>query len=259
MSILAQIRAEREQDVAEAMCRRPLRLLEDELAQAPPPRDFAAALTAPGGIKIIAEIKRASPSAGVIRADLSPAEIAREYTRGGATALSVLTEPRHFRGSLADLSGVRTATHLPLLRKDFLFCRYQMLEARAAGADAVLLIVAMLSRAELRDLLAVAAELGLAALVEVHTAREVKTALEAGARIIGINNRNLRTMRVDTQTALRLRRRLGPGIIAVAESGIRNRTDVRRLQEAGFHAVLVGEALMRSADPGAAVAALLND
>ena len=259
MSVLAEIRARRERDVADAARRLPPATLERRLPEAPPARDFAGSLRRADEIRLIAEIKRASPSAGVIRADFDPAAIARRYAAAGAAALSILTEPHWFQGSLEHLRRAREAVELPALRKDFLFCRYQLVEARLAGADAALLIVAMLSPEELRTLSAAAREIGLAALVEVHNREELDRALETEPAIIGINNRDLKTMAVDIETTLRLIKHVPADLTVVSESGIRDRAAMRRLRDAGVHAALVGEALMRQIDPGAAAAALLND
>jgi indole-3-glycerol phosphate synthase len=200
---------------------------------------------------IIAEVKKASPSRGLIRADFDPIAIATAYAEGGATAVSVLTEPRFFQGSLEHLAAVRKAVSLPLLRKDFVIDAYQVVEARAWGADAVLLIVAILDDGPLRELLAAATEIGLDALVEAHTASEVERAVAARATLIGINNRDLRTFVTTLETAERLGRLVPDGVVRVAESGIETRDDVARLEAAGFHAFLIGESLMRAADPAA--------
>ena len=220
-------------------------------------RPFHDALARPG-MSLISELKRASPSRGPIQPDADAAEVVSAYERAGASACSILTEPEYFGGSLADLEAARAATRLPLLRKDFIVDRYQLLEARAAGADAALLIVAAMGVPELRHLIEEADRIGLDALVEVHDEREVGAALEAGARIVGINNRNLKTLDVDIETAHRLRRGLPAEVVAVAESGITTRHDVERLEEAGVDAILVGETLMRAGDPAATVAKLLG-
>jgi indole-3-glycerol phosphate synthase len=220
-------------------------------------RPFHDALARPG-MSLISELKRASPSRGPIQPDADAAEVVSAYERAGASACSILTEPEYFGGSLADLEAARAATRLPLLRKDFIVDRYQLLEARAAGADAALLIVAAMGVPELRHLIEEADRIGLDALVEVHDEREVGAALEAGARIVGINNRNLKTLDVDIETAHRLRRGLPAEVVAVAESGITTRHDVERLEEAGVDAILVGETLMRAGDPAATVAELLG-
>jgi indole-3-glycerol phosphate synthase len=200
---------------------------------------------------IIAEVKKASPSRGLIRADFDPVGIATAYAAGGATAVSVLTEPRFFQGSLEHLAAVRKAVSLPLLRKDFVIDAYQIVEARAWGADAVLLIVAILDDGQLRELLAATAESGLDALVEAHTASEVERAVAAEASLVGINNRDLRTFVTTLETAERLGKLVPDSAVRIAESGIETREDLTRLESCGFHAFLIGESLMRSADPAA--------
>jgi indole-3-glycerol phosphate synthase len=203
--------------------------------------------------RIIAEIKRRSPSRGLLRPELDVAALAAAYTAGGAAALSVLTEEDHFDGSLVHLGQARAATHLPILRKDFITDPYQVYETRAAGADAVLLIVAALEPARLADLAALAIELGLAALVETHNREEVETAVGSGAQIVGINNRNLHTLEVSLDTCLDLAPRVPADRQVVAESGIHGSGDVRRLEAAGIHVFLVGEHLMLQADVAAAL------
>jgi indole-3-glycerol phosphate synthase len=222
-------------------------------------RGFGAALRGAPEPRIVAELKRRSPSRGEIRADFDPAECARAYARGGAAAISVLTDERFFGGHLSYLGKVRAAVELPLLRKDFLIDRYQVDEARLAGADAVLLIAAALSRSELATLHARAGELGLDALVEVHDERELECALAVGASLIGINNRNLATFEVDLAVTERLSPRVPPGVVVVAESGIFTNEDVRRLARAGAGAFLVGESLMRCEDMAQATRALRSD
>ena len=231
--------------------------LERAAGDAPPALGFGAALGAPG-MTLIAEVKRASPSAGDIARAAEPAEQARAYRDGGAAAISVLTEPEHFGGSLEDLRAVRSAVDVPVLRKDFLCDEVHVLEARAEGADAVLLIVAALDDGTLRRLHDLAGALGMAALVEVHEAAEVERALGAGARIVGVNTRNLRTLEVDLATIDAVRPLIPAGVVVVAESGIASRADVQRAEALGCDAVLVGEALMRAEDPARAVAALLG-
>lgn len=229
---------------------------ENELKQMAQParerRRFFEQLATPGryGTNIIAEIKRGSPSKGIIRSDLDPASYATIYEKGGATAISVLTDSEYFRGSPDDLKKARAATRLPVLRKDFLISPYQIYEAAAMGADAVLLIVRALSRDLLRDGLSLCWELHLDALVEVHSEEELETASWAGARLIGINNRDLTTFRTDLQTSIRIARYLEGAQVAVAESGIRERADIEKLQaEAGIHNFLIGESLVRAPDP----------
>ncbi len=227
----------------------------EQRAASVPRRDFAGALSGPPPA-VIAEIKRASPSRGTLAADADVRRTAEAYARGGAAALSVLTEPQYFAGSLADLEQARAATCLPLLRKDFTLDEYDVAEAAAHGADAILLIAAILPPSDLRRLREYAEGLGLAALVEVHDRQELLAALDSGARIIGVNNRNLRTLEVRLETSLELAAQIPPGVIKVSESGIHSSTDVRLLRQAGYTAFLVGEHLMTSADPEAALRAL---
>lgn len=235
----------------------PLEALQERLEPPPRGRPFSEALVQEG-ISLIAEMKRASPSKGPIRPDATVTDIVRAYEAAGASACSVLTEPHWFGGSLDDLVEARAACDVPLLRKDFIVDPYQLAEARLAGADAILLIVAALDPDELTSLQDQAGEIGLDCLVEVHDEDELETALECGAEIIGVNNRNLQTLDVDPGTALRLLVDAPAGSIVVAESGITSNADVQRLEEAGVDAILVGEALMREDDPAAAVHALLG-
>ena len=207
---------------------------------------------------IIAEVKKASPSKGVIRADFHPVHVATAYATNGAAAISVLTEERYFQGHLDYLAAIRAAVSVPLLRKDFLFDPYQLYEARAFGADAVLLIVAILDDALLNELLWLADELNLSALVEVHDRAELERAVNCGARLIGINNRDLRTFHTTLATTEDLLPRVPRDASVVAESGIETVADIERLERAGVHAFLIGETLMRAADPGAALAGLLQ-
>jgi indole-3-glycerol phosphate synthase len=221
------------------------------------PRDFTAALRDPGWA-VIAEMKQRTPSMGVLTDAYRPEALAEAYTRGGAAALSVLTQETSFGGSIAHLEAARAHTSLPILRKDFLTDPYQVLEARAAGADAVLLIVAALEPTQLDELLAAAAEQGLAALVEVHDEDEAEAAVGAGAALVGVNHRDLRTFRVDLDLTERLRSMIPKEVVLVAESGIHGQADARRMRAAGAGAILVGERLMRAADPAAAVAELAS-
>ncbi len=254
---LARVRAEKEGDPGLS----PGRAIEEELRrraqEAPPARPFREAL-ARGRPALIAEVKRRSPSAGEIRAVPDPAETAAALVRGGAAAISVLTEERHFGGSLEDLRLVRERVSVPVLRKDFLIHPRELYEARAAGADAALLIVALLGPEELEEMLAAAADAGLECLVEVHGEVEMAMALRAGARLIGINNRNLRTLKVDLGTALRLAPLVPARVMTVGESGYRTTEDLREGMAAGLSAFLVGEALMRAADPERAARDLLG-
>jgi indole-3-glycerol phosphate synthase len=219
-------------------------------------RDFLAALNnrTPA---IIAEVKKASPSRGVLAADFDPASIARSYEEGGAAALSVLTDEKHFLGSLSDLESARAAVRLPVLRKDFTIDAYHVHQAAAHGADAILLIAAILSEREMRDLRELAERYRMAALVEVHNEEELGPAVASGARVIGVNNRNLHTFEVKLETALRLAEKIPAGVVRVAESGIHSSADVARLRAAGYQAFLVGEHLMKSGDPAGALRALL--
>jgi indole-3-glycerol phosphate synthase len=227
-------------------------------AELPPARGLRAAVRrGPEGPRVIAEVKRRSPSKGDIRIDLDPAALATAYVAGGASAVSVLTEPRHFAGSPDDLQAVRAAVALPVLRKDFVTTAYQVWEARAWGADAVLLIVAALDPPSLRALLEEAAGAGLDALVEVHTEPEAVVAAGAGATLIGVNTRDLATLEVDPNRFAVVRRALPAGAVLVAESGVRDHADVRAAADAGADAVLVGETLVRADDPAAAVRGLL--
>jgi indole-3-glycerol phosphate synthase len=219
---------------------------------------FRDALAAPDRISVIAECKRRSPSRGVLCRNYDPATVAQSYERGGAMALSVLTEPTFFDGALDHLAAVRAAVSLPLLRKDFIVDSYQLLEARANGADAILLIVAALSDAALERLAREARGLGLAALVEVHDADEVGRALAAGAEIIGVNNRNLRTLEVDVRASELAAARIPAEVIAVSESGLRTAADIDRLQRLGYRAFLIGERFMTEPDPGVALHELLR-
>jgi indole-3-glycerol phosphate synthase len=218
------------------------------------PRDLARALTpAPGDVKLLAEVKKASPSRGVLAESFDPLALAEIYAANGAAALSVLTDEKYFQGSLEFLTAIRERVEVPILRKDFTLDEYQVWEARAAGADAVLLIVAILDAAQLRDLLQAAAGLGLAALVEAHTASELDVALAAGARIVGLNNRNLKTFETRIETSLELLPLIPPDRVAVSESGFFTAEQVRAVVAAGAHAVLVGEALVRAPDVAAKV------
>lgn len=216
------------------------------------PKDFVAALRRPQ-LAVIAEMKQRTPSMGVLRDDYSPADLAHAYAAGGAAAISVLTHMAGFGGRVEHVRAARAATDLPILRKDFVTEPYEVAEARACGADAVLLIVAALEPPQLRDLIAVAASRGIAALVEVHDERETAAALDAGARAIGVNHRDLRDFSVDLSLTERLRKLVPPDVVVVAESGIHGAADARRMRDAGADAVLVGELLMRSSDPAAQI------
>jgi len=223
----------------------------------PPAKDLEAALDAAEPPALIAEVKRASPSAGVIAEDVNPSVLARGYQAGGAAAVSVLTEPRHFQGSLADLQAVRSSVSIPVLRKDFLIHPAQVIEARASGADAVLLIVAALTDAQLQALLEAARDVGLATLVEAHSDEDLRRAIDSDARIIGVNARDLETFHVDVKGALVRIGQVPDDRISVLESGISTRANVDAALAAGASAILVGEALMRADDPARAVRKLL--
>ena len=254
MSILDEIVEHKRAELDACKRATPRSALVARAAMLAPPRDFERALAPrPGRARLIAEVKRASPSRGVLKDDLDPVALASTYARHGADAISVLTDARYFRGSLDDLVAVRAAVDVPLLRKDFVLDDYQLLEARAAGADAVLLIVAILDPPRLSELAAAAKGLGLAALVECHTAAELDVALTLGARLIGINNRDLATFDTRVETTLSLLPQIPPGPIVVSESGFFTGGDVRRVIDAGAHAVLVGEGLVRASDVGAKI------
>src|SRR5882672_2055642 len=254
MSILAEIVRHKRQEVAALKTATPRAALEARCATLPPPRDFERALApAPGRARLVAEVKKASPSRGVLKADLDPVSLATTYARHGVDAISVLTDAKYFSGSLDDLGAVRAAVEAPLLRKDFTLDEYQLWESRAAGADAVLLIVAILDALLLRDLLASAKGLGLATLVECHTAAEVDSALAAGSRLVGINNRDLATFETRIETTLELLPAIPPGPTVVSESGFFTGADVRRVVAAGAHAVLVGEGLVKATDIAAKI------
>jgi indole-3-glycerol phosphate synthase len=227
-------------------------------SDAGPARGFGAALSAGTAIRLIAEVKKASPSKGIIRQDFDPVRIADTYQASGASCLSVLTEKKYFQGSLEYLDAIRKTVGLPLLRKDFIVDEYQIYEARAAGADAILLIAACLDRRQLEDYLGIAAGLGLDVLVESHTGKELDKTLLAGSRIVGINNRDLTSFIVRLQTTFDLLNDIPDDRIVVSESGIKTRDDVMRLEKAGVDAVLVGESLMREKDIGKKVKELLG-
>lgn len=259
MSALDEVLAHKREEVADAKKRRPLAQLEQSLKGRPPLRSFRQAIRRPGKLSLIAEVKRASPSAGWIKEGASAAGTAQVYAAAGAQAVSVLTDRKFFAGSIADLVAVKGKVELPVLRKDFLLEEYQLVEAAAAGADAVLLIVAALKPEELKRLLKLAGDLSLDALVETHDEQELDQALEAGAQVVGINNRNLATLKVDLETTKRLAAQVPPDRVLVSESGIRSRADVEKVAGWGAHAVLVGEELMSAPDPGARIKELMGD
>jgi indole-3-glycerol phosphate synthase len=249
-TILDRIVASKRREIESARSRVPAADLERRLDAAPTIRDFRAALEIPGSVQFIAEVKRASPSAGLIRPDFDPVAIARTYAHHGAACISVLTDEPFFQGHLSYLAQVRAAVTPPLLRKDFILDRYQLLEARAAGADAVLLIAEILEGELLPTLFRQASDLGLQCLVELYDAENLPRVIDSGARLVGVNNRDLRTFVTRLEHTLDLATRLPPGYCLVSESGIGSRDDVQRLQSAGVRAVLVGETLMRAPDVG---------
>lgn len=258
IDILEKIVAAKRRELAATTARLPLDEMEYHAAEAPPARDFLAALSGPGPIQLIAEVKKASPSAGVIRDDFDPIAIARSYQAHGAACLSVLTDTPFFQGHLSYLARIRAAVAIPLLRKDFIIDEYQVVEARLAGADAILLIAEILDDAALAALQARARTLGMAALVEFHDEANLPRVLASGASLVGVNNRDLKRFVSDLDQTFRLRDRIPPGVTLVSESGIKTRRDVELLEAAGVHAILVGEALMRQADLGLAVERLLG-
>ena len=236
----------------------PLAVLESKLVTLPPTKDFRRAIAQRDNINLIAEVKKKSPSKGIIREDFDPIQIAETYTENGAAAISVLTDVQFFDGSLEYLASIREVVDVPLLRKDFTIDPYHIYQARVAGADAILLIVAALTSEQLRDFMEIAASLALASLVEVHTEAELEIALDVEAEIIGINNRDLRTFHTDLATTFRLRESIPMEKVVVSESGIYTRADVESLSEAGVNAILVGESLMRSPDIGEQVRKLIG-
>jgi len=237
--------------------RKSLNQILEEMSQAAPVRDAHIALTG-DEMKVIAEVKRSSPSKGSLSAITDPAALAESYQKAGASVISVLTEERRFKGSLSDLDAVRSRVDIPVLRKDFMVDEYQFYEARAHGADLVLLIVAALSKSQLKDFFDIATELEMAALIEVHTADELERALEISPRIVGVNSRNLKTLEVDPKAFADLIPRIPAELIRVAESGISTRSDVEFAQNSGAKAILVGEALVTSGDPDLAMRTLLG-
>ncbi len=257
-TILDKIVATKREEVTQAKAVMPEESLRKQLAYVPPVKDFFAALSAGPPIRLIAEVKKASPSKGVIREDFDPVQIARTYEQHGASCISVLTDRQFFQGSLGYLQQIRKAVRLPLLRKDFVIDTYQVFEARAAGADAVLLIAECLDDAQLERLYRAIRELGMTALVELYEPANLARVLRIGTRLVGINNRDLHTFHTDLEHTIRMRQQIPPDRIVVGESGIRNREDVKRLEAAGVHAMLVGETLMANPNIGAAVDELLG-
>jgi len=264
-SILDQIVFARRQLLEAMRSAIPLKRVQQLAEEREERRDFVAAFASgadPGAsrkVRVIAELKRASPSRGLLRQHYRRREIASGYAAAGASALSVLTEEQYFLGSTQDLTEVRRAVGIPVLRKDFILESYQVYESVAAGADALLLIVAVLPDNDLRSLLELCKQMRIAALVEVHTEEELDRAVAAGAQVIGINNRNLKTLEVNLETSVQLRQKMPRGCLAVSESGIKTAADLRRIQEAGFNAVLIGERLMTQPDPGRALQELLAE
>jgi indole-3-glycerol phosphate synthase len=258
-TILDRIVADKQAELAAAKTRLPLAELKVRAGDAPTPQSFAKALRMPG-IGLIAEVKKASPSRGLLRRDFDPVSLAESYASAGAAAISVLTDEKHFQGSLEHLRAVRLALPggPPLLRKDFLFDEYQLYEARCAGADAVLLITAIVEQALLSKLIAITTSLGMDAFVEVHDEPELERALTAGAQIIGLNNRDLRTFDVDLGTTERLAPLVPGGCAIVSESGVFSRGDIRRLAACGVYAVLIGEALVTAPDPATKIGELFG-
>jgi indole-3-glycerol phosphate synthase len=257
-SILDEIVATKRLEIETARRRFPLDELEVQAASAPPVRDFRAALAGTGPLRLIAEVKKASPSAKVIRADFDPIAIARTYQAHGAHCLSILTDAPYFQGHLSYLARIRASVAIPLLRKDFIIDEYQVVEARMAGADAVLLIAEILDDRQLSALLARVRGLGMAALVEFHDEANLPRVLGAGADLVGVNNRDLTRFVTDLELTFRIRDRIPDNVVLVSESGIRTRGDVERLEAAGVSAILVGETLMRADNIGLAVERLLG-
>ena len=255
MSVLDSIIAGVREDLAKR--RKTLNEINDEMATAAPALDAHAAFKT-GTMSVIAEVKRSSPSKGALSKISDPAALAERYESAGASVISVLTEERRFKGTLADLTAVRSRVSIPILRKDFMVDEYQFFEARANGADMVLLIVAALAKSQLRDFFDLATELGMASLIEVHTPDELERAMEISPRIIGVNSRNLKTLDVDAAAFSDLIPRIPAGVIRVAESGISKRSDVEFAQRHGADAILVGEALVTSDDPNLAMRTLLG-
>ncbi len=257
LSVLDRIISRKRKEVAEAKAVLPLSNLKKQLENCGQPRDFFAAVSHPIGMRLIAEFKRRSPSAGEIRPGAEPAEIARGYEKAGAAAVSVLTDGEDFGGCLEDLVAVRKASSLPVLRKEFIIDSYQVNEARLYGADAVLLIAECLDDCLLRSLYREVIDLGMTPLVELHSSENLSRVLDLGATLVGVNNRDLSTMKTDIGHVLRLKEKIPPECVLVAESGIRSRADVEQLEAAGVHAILVGESLLASPDPSTAAGALL--
>lgn len=259
MNTLEKICAKKAQHVKAQEARRPMRMLETQIKRRPDPEPFIEAIENHEGTAIIAEIKKASPSKGVIRKDFEPPAIAGIYEEAGACCLSVLTDEPYFKGSDKDLQQVKAESDLPVLRKDFMIDPYQIYESRALGADCILLIMAALTDERARELYNLSHELGMDVLVEIHNEQELKRALELKPRMIGVNSRDLETMEVDMQTALDLADKIPDKIVKIAESGIRTPTHIRNLRQAGYDGFLVGESLMSAPDIGMALTSLLQN
>jgi indole-3-glycerol phosphate synthase len=257
--ILDKIIENKRSEVVKAKISKPLELLKSELQDLEKTRDFHQSLRPEGTTKVIAEIKCASPSKGVLRPDFNPVEISKSYAREGATAISVLTDSRFFKGSLDHLRDIRSSVEIPLLRKDFIVDPYQVYESRFYGADAILLIAAALDSTILKQLLELAHSLDMDAIVEIHNEAELEKAIQAGSKIIGINNRDLKTFNVSIETSLRLCRLIPKGKIVISESGISSIDDVKRLKSAGISVLLIGETFMRAPEPGEALRKLLSE
>lgn len=262
-TILDKIVATKREEIAAARAARPLAELQAQLADLQAPRDFFAALADPtqestAPLRLIAEVKKASPSAGIIREDFNPVTIAQTYQQHGASCISVLTDEHYFQGQLSYLTAVKDAVSIPVLRKDFLLDEYQVFEARAAGADAVLLIAECLEPTQLKDLFEAAVDLGMTPLVELYEPDNLPAVLASGARLVGVNNRNLHTFEVDLDHTIRLKQQMPDDCVVVGESGIKTHADVQHLAASGVAAMLVGESLMRQPQIGPAVDALLR-
>lgn len=257
MDILDRIVAAKRVEIARAKEVTPMRRLIERASAAPPPHDLPSALRKSGRVNVIAEVKLASPSRGDIRAGADPVATAREYAEAGAAAISVLTDARFFLGAPDHLRGTRAAVPLPVIRKDFLFDEYQVYESRALGADGLLLITRIIDPKSLRTLIGVTRSLHMEALVEVRSEDDLRKAIDCGAAIIGVNNRDLGTMQVSLDTSLRLAPLLPSDVVRVSESGIETRADIDRLRQAGYDAFLIGERLMREDSPGRTLAALI--
>lgn len=255
---LRKIVEKKEEEVEERRRNFSLRELEERISSLSPPRDLTKAISQHSSVALIAEIKFASPSAGVIKPDGNPGQIASIYESAGATALSVLTEPNFFKGDLSYLALVKEKTSLPVLQKDFIIDPFQIFEGRASGADAILLIAALLEREKLEDFIQLAMELRMTPLVEVHNENDLEKTSHLDLPLIGINNRDLKTFQVDLRTTLRLKERIPPETMVISESGIRNSEDVKLLQRAGVDGILVGEVLMRASDPASKIKELLG-